>query len=50
MLWVTFNLTSAIAFNLLLNFVFWERFNPLPDMPILGSPNSAVNTDIVLKI
>ena len=28
----------------------WERVNPLPDMSILGSSNSAANKDMMSKI
>ena len=27
----------------------WELVNPLPDMPILGSSNSAANKDMMSK-
>ena len=30
--------------------LFWKRFNPLPDMPILGSSSSAVNKDMMARI
>ena len=30
--------------------VFYQVFNPLPDMPILGSSNSAANKNMMSKI
>ena len=30
--------------------IVWERLNPSPDMPVIGSSNSAVNKDIMSKI
>ena len=45
----TFNLPSANAFNLVLskNLSIGKEFNHLPQMPILGYSNSALNKDIM---
>ena len=47
---VTFNLSSANAFNLLWSKFFLCGNYLLPHMPILGSSNSAANKDIMSKI
>ena len=48
---VTFILSSASAFNLDQTEILWyDRVNPLPDMPILGPSNSAASETMMSKI
>ena len=42
---------QKLSFSGLLKVVtVWYRVNPLPDIPILGSSNSAANKDMMSKI
>ena len=40
---------QTFQFGRVLRFFVWERVNPLPDMPILGSSSSAANKNIMSK-